>query len=253
MAWAGAELVTTAGAGCCGALAEHAGRPGRAAELREQNLAAWGAAAGAAAIITEAAGCGVAVRGYGERLPAPQLDAIAWLAGATRPPFGEVPLKVALHDPCHARHGQGLVAEPRRLLRAIPGLVLLEPDEADACCGSGGLWSLGHPELAGTLGARKAAVLAATGADLVVTANPGCLGQIARRTGGAAAARSSDPAPGGSPVVRRRAGNDESRRLNSHPMLWNPNRKKNGRRPAGRRPSLCTGSSALCARAYQNP
>lgn len=184
MTWSGAELVTAAGGGCCGALAAHAGRHERAAELREQNLAAWGAAAGAEAIITEAAGCGVEVRGYGEHLPVPQLDAIAWLAGAAHPPFGDVPLKVALHDPCHARHGQGLVAEPRRLLRAIPGLVLLDADEADACCGSGGLWSLGHAELASTLGARKAAVLAATGADLVVTANPGCLGQIARGLAG---------------------------------------------------------------------
>ncbi len=181
--WAGAEVVQPAGTACCGALAAHGDQPRRAEELRERNLAAWGGAGdedGVTALVTEAAGCGVAIRGYGERLPAPQVDAIAWLARAgDRPPFGAVPLKVALHDPCHARHGQGIVAEPRALLRAVPGLVLLEPGEADACCGSGGAWGLRHPGLSAELGERKARHLAATGADLVVTANPGCLGQIA--------------------------------------------------------------------------
>lgn len=182
LGWAGADLDQPTGAACCGALAAHGGEPARAAALRERNLACFAQSAGAAAataIITEAAGCGVAVRGYGEQLPAPQVDAIVWLARARRPAFGPVPLKVALHDPCHARHGQGIIAEPRALLRAVPGLELLEPDEADACCGSGGAWGLRFPALSAELGERKARLLAATGADLVVTANPGCLGQIA--------------------------------------------------------------------------
>lgn len=182
LAWAGADPVQPAGAACCGALAAHGGLPARATALRERNLASWGDGAGvgaATAIVTEAAGCGVAVRGYGGQLPLPQVDAVVWLARARRPAFGPVPLKVVLHDPCHARHGQGIIAEPRALLRAIPRLVLLEPDEADACCGSGGAWGLRHPGLSAELGERKARLLAATGADLVVTANPGCLGQIA--------------------------------------------------------------------------
>jgi glycolate oxidase iron-sulfur subunit len=179
LTWAGAGLREPAGTTCCGALAAHAGRPEQEAAQREHNLAAWQPGDPAAAIVTEAAGCGVAVRGYGDRLPAPQVDAIVWLAGTERPAFGAVPLKVALHDPCHARHAQGIVKEPRALLRAIPGLTLLEPDEPDVCCGSGGLWSLSHGDLSARLGARKARLLAETGADLVVTANPGCLGQIA--------------------------------------------------------------------------
>lgn len=179
LAWAGAELLTGARTGCCGALAGHGGRPDRAAALRARNLAAWGDGRGAAGIVTAAAGCGAAIRGYGEGLPAPQVDAIAWLASGPLPPLGSVPLRVALHDPCHARHGQGLVRQPRALLRAVPGLVLLEPAEPEVCCGSGGLWSLAHPGLSADAGRRKAEVLAATGADLVVTSNPGCLGQIA--------------------------------------------------------------------------
>ena len=179
LAWAGAELLTDAGTGCCGALAGHGGRPERAAKLRARNLAAWGDGSGAAAIVTAAAGCGTAIREYGPGLPAPQVDAIAWLARRPRPEFGPVPLRVALHDPCHARHGQGLIREPRDLLRAVPGLVLLEPPEPEVCCGSGGLWSLSHPALATAAGRRKAEILAGMRADLVVTTNPGCLGQIA--------------------------------------------------------------------------
>lgn len=179
LAWAGADLVTQAPTVCCGALADHGGCTERAAGLRARNLAAWGDGAGAAAIVTAAAGCGVAIGGYGQELPAPQIDAIAWLARHARPAFGPVPLRVALHDPCHARHGQGLVDEPRNLLRSVPGLTLLEPEEPEVCCGSGGLWSLAHPPLAAAVGRRKAELLAATGADLVVTSNPGCLGQIA--------------------------------------------------------------------------
>lgn len=181
--WAGAEVAQAPGTTCCGALAAHGGQPQRAAGQRDRNLAAWASCGGpgeVSAVVTEAAGCGVAIAGYADRLPAPQVDAVVWLArAAARPAFGAVPLKVALHDPCHARHGQGIVAEPRALLRSIPQLVLLEPDEADACCGSGGAWGLRHADLSRELGERKARLLAATGADLVVTANPGCLGQIA--------------------------------------------------------------------------
>jgi glycolate oxidase iron-sulfur subunit len=106
-------------------------------------------------------------------------DAVDFLAEAELPPLGAVPLRVALHDPCHARHGQGLVEAPRRLLARIPGLTILEPAEPEVCCGSGGAWGLRYPELSADLGRRKARFLAETGADLVVTSNPGCLGQIA--------------------------------------------------------------------------
>ena len=81
--------------------------------------------------------------------------------------------------PCHARHGEGIVEAPRRLLDAVPGLVRLEPEEAEVCCGAGGPYAVFHPELAAAMARRKALRLAETGADLVVTSNPGCLGQIA--------------------------------------------------------------------------
>ena len=101
------------------------------------------------------------------------------LAAADLPSPGRVALKVAIHDPCHLRHGQGIVDEPRILLRRIPGIEVLEPEEPEICCGSGGAWGLRYPEMSAELGRRKAQLLAATGAGLVVTTNPGCLGQIA--------------------------------------------------------------------------
>jgi len=165
---------------CCGALASHTGRPGRAADLRARNREAFTVALEAGAVIvSEASGCGHELRKYGGDFEGNVLDAVVLLAGLDLPPLGRVPLRVVYHDPCHARHGQGIIAEPRRLLGSIPGLELVEPVEPEVCCGSGGAWGLRYPEISADLGRRKAANLAATGADLVVTSNPGCLGQIA--------------------------------------------------------------------------
>lgn len=165
---------------CCGALASHTGRPGRAAGLRSRNRGAFaGALAEGAVIVAEAAGCGLELKGYGEEFRRRVTDAVVLLAGLDLPPLGPVPLRVAYHDPCHALHGQGIAQEPRALLNAVPGLELAEPVEPDVCCGSGGAWGLRYPEISADLGRRKAANLAATGADLIVTSNPGCLGQIA--------------------------------------------------------------------------
>ena len=165
---------------CCGALALHTGRPGRAADLRRRNRDAFDQALNdGTAIVAEAAGCGHELKEYGDDFRTGVVDAAVFLAGLDLPPPGSVPLKVAYHDPCHARHGQGIVDEPRKLLKAIPNLEIVEPTEPEVCCGSGGAWGLRYPELSDELGRRKAADLAATGADLVVTSNPGCLGQIA--------------------------------------------------------------------------
>lgn len=178
---AGCQVKTVASQDCCGALASHTGQAGRAASLRRKNLTAfapfltedW-------CVLVEAAGCGLELRErYGEEMAARATDAIVLLAGLNLPVLGEVPLTVVYHDPCHARHGQGIIEEPRQLLRRIPGLQVVEPLEPEVCCGSGGTWGLTHPELSHRLGRRKARDLAATGADLVLTSNPGCLGQVA--------------------------------------------------------------------------
>ena len=111
------------------------------------------------------------------------IDAAVLLSRLPLPGLQAVPLRVAVHDPCHARHTRGILAEPRSLLARIPGLEVVEPAEAEVCCGSAGAYALRHPELAAAMGRRKAEALAATGCDLVVTTNPGCLGPDRRRAG----------------------------------------------------------------------
>ena len=94
-------------------------------------------------------------------------------------PRHPLPLRVAYHDACHLAHAQGVRAQPRALLRDIPGLQLREIADGEICCGSAGVWNVLNPEPARELGERKARSVLATGADLLVTANPGCLMQVA--------------------------------------------------------------------------
>jgi glycolate oxidase iron-sulfur subunit len=82
------------------------------------------------------------------------------------------------HDACHLAHAQGIRAEPRALLRAIPGLELVELPEGESCCGSAGIYNLVEPESADEIGSRKADQVEAASADLLVSANPGCTLQI---------------------------------------------------------------------------
>jgi glycolate oxidase iron-sulfur subunit len=84
------------------------------------------------------------------------------------------------HDACHLAHGQGIREEPRKLISAIPGLKLVEMDEADTCCGSAGIYNVLQPTMARTLLERKYAHIEATGANVVVTGNPGCHAWIAQ-------------------------------------------------------------------------
>jgi glycolate oxidase iron-sulfur subunit len=120
--------------------------------------------------------------------PSYESDA-AWLAGHTRD-LSEllasvgprairrpVNMKVAYHDACHLAHAQGIRAQPRSLLRAIPGLQVSEIAD-EFCCGSAGIYNLVQPDAARELGDRKAAAILATDADVVVSTNPGCLMQV---------------------------------------------------------------------------
>ena len=176
----GCDVRTPAGQVCCGALATHTGRGERADILRDDNVAVFAdVLPDCDHIVVAAAGCGLELQRYPEAFASRIIDAVVLLDRLAPVDLGAVPLRVALHDPCHARHGQGIVEEPRRLLRRIPALELLEPEEADVCCGSAGAYAVQHTELSEAMGRRKAEVLADTGCDLVVTSNPGCLGQIA--------------------------------------------------------------------------
>jgi glycolate oxidase iron-sulfur subunit len=184
---AGVRVVATPAAGCCGALAEHLGDARRARALAARAAAAV-AATGADWVVASAAGCGALVRSWADVLPgdraardvaARSRDALDVLAEVgLPPPARSVDAGVAVHDPCHLVHGQGVRDPVRRLLAALPGLRLVELDEADVCCGSAGTYNLTEPAMARRLLARKLDRIAASGADVIAAANPGCLLQI---------------------------------------------------------------------------
>ena len=169
---------------CCGALQLHAGEES-AAEAR----ATIEAFERFDFVVVNAAGCGSSMKDYGHLLrddpewaerAASFAERVRDLTEILEPAAGEpVPIRVAYHDACHLAHAQGVREQPRDLLRAIPGLELVEPEGWEICCGSAGIYNLVKPEAAAELGRRKAEALLATGAEAVVAANPGCALQIA--------------------------------------------------------------------------
>lgn len=187
----GIDVVVPAEQGCCGALHAHAGERADARALAKRNIEALEGLA-VDAFIVNAAGCGANLKEYGwllkdepawaeraEAFSGRVRDAAEYLAaiGLSATP-GELRTTVAYDDPCHLIHGQKIAAQPRSLLAAIPGLTLVPLAEADWCCGSAGTYNVTQPELARRLGHRKALHITRSGAQLVVTANPGCQMQI---------------------------------------------------------------------------
>jgi glycolate oxidase iron-sulfur subunit len=178
---------------CCGALGLHAGREAEAIE-RAKKLIAVFERAQVDTIATNVAGCGSSMKEYGELLAddpewaeraqafsakvrdiSEVVDATLADARARRHP---IEAKVVYHDACHLGHAQKIRTEPRRVLRAIPGVDLVELPESEICCGSAGIYNMLQPQAASDLGRRKADNIRGTGADVLVTANPGCLLQI---------------------------------------------------------------------------
>jgi glycolate oxidase iron-sulfur subunit len=179
-------------AGCCGALALHAGRREEGLRLARQAAAAF-AAAGCETIVTNAAGCGSHLKDA--ELELPVVDISEALAAGRAPALRPLERRVAFQESCHLAHAQRVREQPRALLRSIPGIELVEPDEQHLCCGSAGIYNLVQPEAARELGDRKAARVLATDPGLYVSANPGCLIQVS-----AALRRAGRPIPAAHPV-----------------------------------------------------
>jgi glycolate oxidase iron-sulfur subunit len=194
----GCEVLIPRVQGCCGALSVHNGREAEAQRFARALIDTF---ADIDYFVVNAAGCGSSLKeygillrddpGYAERAAAfsakvRDLSEILVELGPVAPRH-PLPVRVAYHDACHLAHAQGVRAQPRRLLRDIPDLELREIADPEICCGSAGVWNVFNPEPARELGDRKARSVLATGADLLVTANPGCLMQVAssmRRIGG---------------------------------------------------------------------
>jgi len=189
----GAEVVAPRAQACCGALHAHAGEHANALDLARRTIEVF-ERANVEAVIVNTSGCGAHMKSYGlllagdpawrdraARFASRVRDVSEFLAEAPlRGPLAPVRRTVTYHDPCHVAHGQKIRTQPRTLLAQVPGLRVVELKESDWCCGSAGTYNLTQPEMATRLQERKIAHVQATGADAVVTANPGCIIQIAQ-------------------------------------------------------------------------
>lgn len=190
-AW-GCEVSAPWQQGCCGALELHTGRE-QAALARARALIAALERGDPERIAVDSAGCGASMKEYAELLaddPSWAERAAAFSVkvrdvseildelGPPELPLHPLPLRLAYHDACHLAHAQGVRAQPRRALSAIPGVELVPLDDADLCCGSAGVYNLVEPAPAAELGRRKAACIAKAAPQALAAGNPGCLLQI---------------------------------------------------------------------------
>jgi glycolate oxidase iron-sulfur subunit len=193
----GCEVVTPGAQHCCGSLHAHNGELHWAREMARRNIDAMERSAGSLdsldAIITNAAGCGSHLKHYDDLLEddpryaararlwsAKLRDIHEWLpeCGLRKAERGTETRRVTYHEACHLCHGQKITRQPREVLRAIPGLELVELPESTWCCGSAGVYNITQPEMSAKLLARKLANIAETGASVVASANPGCSVQL---------------------------------------------------------------------------
>ncbi len=187
----GFDVVLVSGQQCCGALHVHSGEPELGRRLARQNIEALESPY-LDAIIVNAAGCGAMLKEYpallrqdhdyaerARQLAEKVRDVLEFLVerGLTAQP-GPLPWTVTYQEPCHLAHAQRITQQPRVLLRAIPQLRLVEMAESALCCGSAGIYNLLQPDMASALLARKLDNALATGADVIVSANPGCMLQL---------------------------------------------------------------------------
>ena len=187
----GCEVVIPKTQACCGAIHFHAGSSEPAREFANLNLDAFDTDS-VDAIVVNIAGCGAMLKDYGHHWHDARqaerqrfadkvqdihefLDALGLIT-----PTGRLEMTATYHDACHLNHAQRVRQQPRNLLEKIPGLRLVELPETDLCCGAAGTYNLTEPEMAGRLSRRKLDNILSTGARIVVTANAGCLMQIAR-------------------------------------------------------------------------
>jgi glycolate oxidase iron-sulfur subunit len=186
----GCEVLVSQGQVCCGAIHYHAGQSEPAKALADTNISQI-QVNDVDAVVVNVAGCGAMLRDYGHHWNDDRQTGRAEFAAKVQDvnefldelglvaPTGEIPIKATYHDACHLAHAQQVRQQPRNLLRQIPGLTLLELPESEICCGAAGTYNLTELEMAGRLSRRKLKNILSTGAQVAITANAGCLMQIA--------------------------------------------------------------------------
>jgi glycolate oxidase iron-sulfur subunit len=177
--------------GCCGALSTHAGREEESLDFARKTIDTF-EDLNLDNIVVNAAGCGSTMKEYGYLLRDDPEYAQRAKAFSSKVrdvseflqelgPVAErnpLPVTAAYHDACHLAHAQGVRKQPRQTLKQIPGIEIKEIREAEICCGSAGIYNMVEPEPAAELGKRKANNILKTGAQMIVTSNPGCMLQI---------------------------------------------------------------------------
>ncbi|MGF1602053.1 MAG: (Fe-S)-binding protein [Thermosynechococcaceae cyanobacterium] len=192
----GCEVVIPKSQGCCAALPAHQGQEQQAQDLARQMIDSF-ADTNVDAVIINAAGCGHTLKEYGHILENDQdyrekadqfvtkvkdVHEFLMAVGITTElsPLSDQDLKIVYQDACHLIHGQQISAQPRQVLRSIPGVHLKEPADAALCCGSAGVYNMLQPEVAEELGQQKVKNLLNTGAAVIASPNPGCALQITK-------------------------------------------------------------------------
>ena len=188
----GCEVIIPEQQGCCGALHTHVGERDNALELARRNIRAF-EATHADFYIVNASGCGATLKEYAHLLhnDPDYAERAKTFVGKMRD-FGELLVEIGFtppkttyvacvtyQDACHMKHGQKVFTQPRALIKAIPGVELVEMKESDWCCGSAGIYNVTQPVMANEVLGWKTANIVQTQAEIVVASNPGCAIQIA--------------------------------------------------------------------------
>jgi Fe-S oxidoreductase len=187
----GCEVIAPAAQVCCGALHAHNGDLPTAKRLARRNIDAF-LAEEVDAVIVNSAGCGAAMKEYGELLAGDPAYGAKAHALATKvrdvseflaslpfePPSAVLDMTVTYQDSCHLAHAQRISAAPRQIISSIPGVRLVEMRHADRCCGSAGVYGLSQGEMSLRLLDEKMRDIVESGADVIATSNPGCLAQL---------------------------------------------------------------------------
>jgi glycolate oxidase iron-sulfur subunit len=187
----GCRVAVPRGQGCCGALNLHNGDIETARAMARRNIDVF-LKAGVEKVVVASAGCGSAMKEYSEllredpgyreaaeRFSGMTVDITEFLVSLPFDhPRAELPRTVTYQDPCHLAHAQRITEAPRVILRSIPGIRLVEMEDSARCCGAAGIYSVTQQALSRRLLDGKMEKVAATGAEMVVTANPGCVIQL---------------------------------------------------------------------------
>jgi len=187
----GCEVEVTKGQGCCGAIHSHVGDLERARELARKNIDAF-EARGVDAVIVASAGCGARMKEYGHllendpgyaerasRFSETVKDIHEYLVDLPfTPPTARLDKRVTYQDSCHLANAQRITDAPRTILTSIQGVELVEMERSDVCCGAGGTYTITEREFSLRVLDSKMRNVGRTGADVLATANPGCVLQL---------------------------------------------------------------------------